>query len=390
MEITHELKGKRIVLFIYSLPFHFPPTINAANILVDKGAEVFLIGIEHHDSYHQHLDPRVNLIYLGKQVTGVRGFKQLIKSIWFLKRFVSKERIDWVISYDAKAVLPGFLATRNKRAKWMYHQHDFWEAPKSMWERVLWTSERKLIRDADLVSFPQEDRADYYKDISKLRAAPLIVFNAPRKSWMDQVAEQSQAMANFRKKFEYVLIYQGGWSAYFHLERIFYALTECKSDVGLVMLGEEREPGLKMKYEQLLQSLGIRHKVFLAGEYLPYDELPGYTRYADAAIAILTKDDDPAPFNNRYLIGASNKISEYVACGLPVLSQDSAPNRRFFEKYPIGVLVNSDDKHAFAHAIDQLLLDATVRKRISDNNKRLFENELNYDTQFDKVTRKIA
>lgn len=380
---------KRVALIIYSCPFHFPPTINAANLLAEQGIDVHLFGIEYPNTYSQTLNKKVKLIYLDKVQTGLKGLTGYFKSIVFLRRYFKKNKIESAIAYDAKAVMPTYIATRLRRIKWVFHQHDFWEKPKGLWEKFLWITEAKLASYASFVSFPQYERSLHFKEMAGLKEFPVIAFNGPRKNWIDITIGPDPVITELRRKFDYILIYQGGWSAYFGLERIFDALAACCTNTALIMLGEEREKGVRDRYDSYLQKLGIRERVYLAEKYISYDSLPGFTNYADAAIAILTGENDDAPFNNRYLIGASNKITEYIACGLPVLIQDSAPNRRFIEQYPIGILVDSNDKKAFAMAIDELLKDKERRHQLAIHNKNLFEEELNFDNQFRKISEKL-
>lgn len=376
---------KRVALLIYNCPFHFPPTINAANILSEKGYEVHLIGLRNKDNWSQQLNADVKTVYLGTMKTGVKGLMQYLKGILFLRRYLKKNKIDAVIGYDAKSVLPAFAATRNSGVNWIFHQHDYWEFPKGVWEKFLWNTERRLTKYANTVSFPQTQRAVYFKDVAALKEMPVIVYNGPRKSWLNNAAEENEVIKDLRKRFKYILIYQGGWSVYFGLERIFDALSVCKTDTCLVMLGEEREEGVRDSYSRYLQKLGIENRVYLAEKYIPYEALPGFTKYVDAAIGKLTGEEDDAPFNDKYLIGAANKITEYVACGLPVLLQQSEPNRLFLQQYPIGYLADTNDSQAFAQVIDDLMLDTARRKQMSENNRKIFMEELNFDHQFQKI-----
>lgn len=378
-------KSKSILLLIYSDPLHFPPTINAANILAEKGNKVYLVGYENTDNWSQVLNSSVFFESLGYPKKRLYSVVAFIKSIFFLRKFLQKHKIVWLISYDAKSVLPSFIATLFTKTKWIYHQHDFWEHPHGLWEKFIWTTERKLTRYANHVSFPQAQRALIFKKIASLKREPIIVFNGPRKGWLELVADESKIIKEYRQKFSYLLIYQGGWSKYFVLERLFDAIALCKLNVGLILLGEEREKGVRDYYIQYLQNLGISDRVFLASKYIPYEELPGYTKYCDLAIAKLTGDSDEAPFNDRYLIGAANKITEYIACGLPIILQQSEPNRLFLERYPIAIMTNTNDKIAFANTIDEILLNEVKRKDMAQKNKEIFRNELNFDDQFDKI-----
>ena len=382
MNITER---KNIALVIYADPFHFPPTINAANILAEQGFNVYLIGYDNSDNWSQHLDPKVIPKSLGPVKTGFLSLVQYIRSIIFLRKFLKANNIEWVIGYDAKSVLPVYLAAWKRKTKWIYHQHDFWELPVGWWQKFLWSSERKLAKHADFVSFPQLQRAEYFQQVAGLPTLPIIIFNGPRKQWLDEGCCEDEILSGLRKKFKFLLIYQGGWSTHFKLERLFDAIKVAPDDIGLVMLGEEREQGLRNHYVEYLESHGIRERVYLAEKYIPYEKLTGFTKFCDAAIGKLTGDDDQAPFNDRYLIGAANKITEYIACGLPVILQESAPNKLFLKKYPVGILVETTDRIKFATALTELLRDNNKIESIKFANKKLFLEELNFDHQFQPV-----
>jgi len=382
-------KMKSIALFMYAPPFHFQPTTNAANLLAEKGFIVHLIGIEKNDDWFQQLNKEIKLVYLSKEATGLRGVLLYIWHIFYLRFYLWKNHIDCIIGYDAKSVIPAFCASRFTKIKWFYHQHDYFESPVGAWQRFLWVSERRLVKYADYITFPQIERADLFEKIGSLKKYPDIVFNGPRRKWLNSHINASVTIKDFRSRFEYVLIYQGGWSFYFGIERIFDALACCKTNTSLIVLGEERDKGIRSFYSDQLKKLGIADRVYLANKYIPYEELPSYTMFADAAVAILTDEFDEVPYNNRYLIGASNKITEYVACGLPVIMQNSDSSRLFQKRYPIGVLTDTKDKVVFANTIDCLLEEKAKRKLISDKNKLIFMEELNFDVQFDKVVCKL-
>ena len=379
------MMGSNVALLIYSDPLHFPPTINAANILSENGKGVHLVGFDNKDNWSQQLNVSVKFTSLGPSKTGWRSVTAYFKSIFFLRRYLRKNQISWLISYDAKSVLPSFIATRFRKTKWIYHQHDFWEHPAGVWEKFLWRCERRLARYADHISFPQVQRAAFFKKVAKLKEDPLILFNGPRKKWIELTTEVNTVVQQFRSQFTYILIYQGGWSKYFALERLFDAMAVCKASVALIMLGEERETGLRENYLQYLKNLGITDRVYLAEKYIPYEELPGFTKYCDAAIGKLTGDIDDAPFNDRYLIGAANKITEYIACGLPVILQDSEANQIFLEQYPVGILTNTAAKNEFSGTIDELLNDQPGLDQFKQRNKDIFLRELNFDQQFQKI-----
>ena len=65
------MNNRSIALVILSDPKIYPPTVNAANILADKGFNVFLYGIKYNYPDKIELHPKVNLKYIGIQKKGL-------------------------------------------------------------------------------------------------------------------------------------------------------------------------------------------------------------------------------------------------------------------------------------------------------------------------------
>jgi glycosyltransferase involved in cell wall biosynthesis len=381
-------RNKAIGLVIYSDPNIFPPTINAANILQEQGWQVYLYGIRYPRTPEKmHLHKNVKLVYVAEHATGWRNFASYLKMFFAVIRLAFKTNI--LIGYDAAAVLPAGLASKLSGKKWVYHQHDYFEFPKTTFQRLILRAEHKLGSRADLVVFPQEQRAEIFYKKNRMQKYPLIVFNGPRKSWIQHLPPMHPSLQRIRKAYKFLLVYQGGWSKYFGIENLVNAVKQCHSDVGVVFLGKELEPGIKQFYKDMIAGAGMQGQ-FEFIEFLPnHEDLPSVTGYCDLGIAKLTNDKDKAPLNDKFLIGASNKITEYLACGLPVITSHSLANEFFFNHYPIGRMCDVENSRQFADTIDALLGNPDELNRIKENNKILFSEKLNYDDQFSPLLQKL-
>jgi glycosyltransferase involved in cell wall biosynthesis len=70
-----------------------------------------------------------------------------------------------------------------------------------------------------------------------------------------------------------------------------------------------------------------------------------------------------APYpEHRFFYFCPIKVIEYMAAGLPVVSTDQGDVPTILDK--AGVVVPGGDTHAFADAVDQLLGDAELRRRL--------------------------
>ncbi len=351
----------------------------------ENGWEVYLVGVNYKKTPERiFIQPAVKMIYCTTESTGIKNIFNYFKLIFFLTGLSVRKGVKIFIGYDSFAVLPVFLASTLTFKKWVYHQHDYFENPKTFFQKMILLSENKLSKFAAFTVFPQQQRAEIFFEKNKLKAKPLIVYNGPRKEWAFNKPGINSGITDIRSRFRRLLIYQGSLAKWFSIENLIYAVKKCRSDIGVIILGKEIDAGIKENYLALINELGMGPR-FQFVDFVPYEEIPSITSFCDLGIAKLTNDDDQnAPLNDRFLIGASNKITEYIACGLPVMTSLSAANKIFLEHHPVGFMCNVQDPGDFAASIDGALLNETAFDEMKKNNVQLFLDVLNYDTQFEK------
>jgi glycosyltransferase involved in cell wall biosynthesis len=371
---------------MFSDPMIYPPTINAANILAEKGWMVYLIGIKHKTLENIELNPQVRLVYFGRVRTGIINIFQYIIVHFRLLFFFVFKKISFCIAYDAGAVSPAYFASKITDIKWCYHNHDLFENPKG-WHKLIKYLEINLAGKADIISFPQTNRAEIFKKQAGITKTITIVWNGPRADYCDITVKpdirELEVFDNFMQRCPKVMIYQGGLSRHFNLNIFLDALSELNSEVGICILGKELDKGIKDEIFRLVKDKSLNERVLVLNG-VPYDYLPLISMKCFLGLAKFTSSAN-APVNDYYLAGASNKIAEYLACGLPVLAPDTEINRTFFQDYPIGFLCNTDNSLDIVNNVNLLIKDASLYNKISLNNKGLFASVFNFDTQFEKL-----
>jgi glycosyltransferase involved in cell wall biosynthesis len=82
------------------------------------------------------------------------------------------------------------------------------------------------------------------------------------------------------------------------------------------------------------------------------------------------------------MVGASNKPFDYLACGLPILMNDSKDWVEFFEKEGLGKSCNPESAESIAAAIRELLSDTDQFYKMRKLGLNKISTEWNYEAQF--------
>ena len=376
---------KKIVLLILSEPHTYPPTINAANILNENGWEVLILGIRYKTTDYIKLNSGIQLKYIDKHRKGLANFIQyLFYFPWSLSQcFLFNPKV--ILSYDSMSVGPAFLISKSFKIKWFYHIHDLLGNVQG-WYKIIELIEKKFAHRANTISIPQKERAELYKNYLKKDIKIDVVFNGPRKKWIKNY-KSNLIMQSLKQKFEKIIIYQGGLSTHFNLEIMLEAMKFSKSEFAFCIIGRELEVGIKKRFELLIKRFSLEERVFILNP-LGYDDLASITSLADIGIAKLTNDNN-APINDYYLIGASNKNAEYSAAGLPIIFPNTEINKAYLEEYPIGVTCNTNSAIDLAKTIDHLFENIKYYEYLSLLSRETYLEKLNFDTQFETLLKKI-
>ena len=145
--------------------------------------------------------------------------------------------------------------------------------------------------------------------------------------------------------------------------------------VQLVMLGGGMlEPALR----RATQEAGLEDRVLFAGT-VPQSELHEWTMSADLGVLILE------PINLSKRLALANKIFEYMAAGIPILTTDLPENRRIIDQCDCGWLITDWAPPVLAGHIARVLAEPDEMKRRGENGRRWFEQRYNWDVEAAEV-----
>jgi glycosyltransferase involved in cell wall biosynthesis len=118
---------------------------------------------------------------------------------------------------------------------------------------------------------------------------------------------------------------------------------------------------------------------------------PGFVpRHADALEIVASADVGVLPHRTNELWNTTipNKLFDYMAAGLPVLTSDALPFARIVREADAGVVFESGSAGALADAVEQFA-DADVRARYGTNGRRAIREEYNWERDLQGLVRAV-
>lgn len=372
-------KDNKILCVSYIHPEYYPPTLNAIGEL-SKIFDSVLVLFRAHKKNEWIYAPNVKLTVSGKSTNlkTQETAKTFNKVFWFLQftfdlyNLVKSQKPKYVLLYDpiplfAFWLIKGFCS---KDIKVWYHNHDIAEISKVRKYSIGWFAtkyESRMFPYLDIFTLPSEERKQYFP-MEKLKGSYFFLPNYPTINFYSKFTHDSNIIENQPIK----LIYQGNVSKGHGLELIV-------SILGAVISGHNFELHIAGKTsEEMKQNLNdiagnYKAKIIFHGR-LSYSELPKLTSSCHIGLAI----NEPTAIIYQTGGSASNKIYEYVACGLPILYLDDEHYNSYLGKY--------------SWAKNIILQKESVKKALTDiiNNyttlsiaaKSDFTKDLNYEAPF--------
>jgi glycosyltransferase involved in cell wall biosynthesis len=378
------MNGKRLALVVYADPRLLPPTLNAAQVLSERGWRVDLLGLGE-EGVARELSAGLELRLHAPVRAGLGYHVGYLQFLIWACRLARRERYQWIYAYDMAAAPIGHAMAMAAGARWIYHNHDLATDASDMTRSQRWLGykwrELASARRAELVVFPQAHRAKVFATQAHLDAPPAVVFNCPSLGW-GRERDLDPGVVRFRQTHPRLVVYQGG----INRDRGAFALVDSlpywPSDRGLVLAGAD-DSGEAIELKRRCEMLGQADRVLWMGR-LAYEDLPTVTA-AGVLGAMLTPPNGRRDFNLEYMAGASVKVFDYMACGLAVLAPDTPGFRELVEVPGHGEVCRDHSPRAMAAQITRLSEDSEENRAIRNKNRLAFQTRYHYEHQLKPV-----
>jgi glycosyltransferase involved in cell wall biosynthesis len=260
-------------------------------------------------------------------------------------RRVAELEPDLIASSD----LPGLVgAGRAAKRLGVPHFHDCHElylessSFRASERAVLQPFERRWLRSADSVIAVNESIAQEYG--RRYSRVPVVVRNCVPRPHPDLVPVDIRGVIGLSGSARIVL-YQGGFTAGRGLDVCVTSAIDLPADTHLVMLGYGPLSGTLAALADRLQ---VTDRVHLL-DAVPPEELGAWTAAADVGLVPY----QPVSHNNR--LALPNKVFEYTAVGVPVVTSDLPELRRIAIDEDCGEVYDPFDPLSLARAIGEVL-----------------------------------
>lgn len=380
---------KRIAFVILNDPMIFPPTMNAAEILAENGYKVDVFALRFNRGGDKiDVPANVNIQYLGDLKGGLYFRLVFLKMIIKVIKAAISNNYKWIFAYNMTAVIPGYLAAKLGKAKFLYHNHDDTVVNgKIGFYPFLKKKEYHYAKKANIVSYPQQKRAEDFYNNAKLSVQPLIVKNGPRNGWCAN--GDTTNFLYLKHQFDKLLIYQGGLNWQRGIKNIVDIFFNIQGNVGLVLIGKiDNDVKFKEELDKYLVDLKLVNKVVVLPA-MNYSKLAGLTKICDMGFGVMMNEADNKSYNVKHLAGASNKLVEYMACGLGSIVPNTKEYVDYVSSKGIGLVVSPNNAVQTAKTIADILFDD---EKLNEMKRKATENFMineSFDKQFNKILKQI-
>lgn len=375
---------KRILYIQYTNPACYPLLESSALILQREGWEVLFLGV--HVPGVENIrfceNKNINFKYLFVSEPHRQKWQYALFMLWVFF-WVLKWHPAWIYASDPATCPITLLLSYLPGQGVLYHEHDSPTpgAPvASPIRKICLWARRKLSRRATACLLPNEAREKHFRlDVEK-PVNTLCVWNCPRR-------EEAAILSENKKTAGLRVIYHGSIVPERLPGAVLEAFARLPGDITLQVIGYETmgSRGYVEKLKKLARELRIEERITFLGTLERHQQILDCCRLSHAGFALMPlKSTD---INMQHMIGASSKVFQYLACGLPVIVSDLPDWREAYVKPGYGLSCDPSDPDSIAKAIRWLFEHPLEARQMGENGRQKILREWNYETQFQPVMR---
>jgi glycosyltransferase involved in cell wall biosynthesis len=372
--------NRRIVYVQYTNPAGYPPLEHSSGVLADAGWQVLFLGITTPGAaieFEPH--PNIRVRRLAHCAAGIRQKLHylffLLWCYWHARRFGP----SWVYASDTFSTPAALLLAKCCGVRVVYHEHDAPAPTPQGWPlRQLYRCRSAVARSAEVIVIPSTGRAKYFAAEHGIDPGRITcVWNCPAR-------KEAVLTAPEKDSGDFWLIYHGSIVPDRVPLTLLEAMARLPSFVKFRLIGYETggSIGYVDSLRQRAISLGIesRFAYFGAMDRFSMLELGRKSHVGLAFMPLHTQD-----INMQFMVGASNKPYEYLACGCALLTSDLPDWNEAFVAPGLARSCNPEDPASIAAALHWYVTHRNALLAAGENGREMILSQWNYEAQFRPV-----
>ena len=380
------MQYKKITYIQYTNPAAYPPLQHSSRIFAKAGWKVLFLGTgSRGESNSFEFPPHENIIvkrwkYYNPGI--VQKLHYIIFSFW--SAFIAWwSGSSWVYASDMMACLAAIIARNIFRLKIIYHEHDSPNRDsqkESLFIKFLLRCRKYLAQKAEIVIFPNADRAKLYQEETGRKWAIDVVWNVPA---IDEIFRFDEVIPKENKLF-----FHGSLNKVTLPESILDALLKIDNKIVFEFAGYSTD--FEINYIDLYlnkaKEKGLSQRVIYKGCF-SRQQLLYNCGLATIGLALFPVRSDNININ--FLFGASNKVFDYLASGLILIVSNGSDWVRELSNKKLGHCCDPNNCDSIAEAISKIVSNVESSKVLQKNAENILRKEWNYEKQFTCVLNKV-
>ena len=240
--------------------------------------------------------------------------------------------------------------------------------------------EYRMIKNLSHVVIQSPHRAKLFSkinhfDMNKIHILPVASIGEPVIDRSDYFRELFSIPSNSK-----IVVYAGNFMPWAQCLEIIQNVKEWPEGYALVM-HTWNKAALRTPYYQEMRKRAEGWPVYFSTEYIDYDEMATVLSSADVGLLFY----EPIDANFTEILFSSNKLSEYLKAGLPVICSDYPSLKDFVQENAIGTAISSIDD------LPGVLL--SFREQINvlrENAFACYQRKLRFESYFEGFYRRLV
>jgi len=351
----------------------YPPIIHASSLFASAGAQVVILNAPVAD-YHLTVPVAsgVRIHNIASRSSHVMPKVTYLRYALAAARLAATFRPTLVYASDAMGAGPGLLAARIAKAALVYHEHDTPKA-ETLHPRIA-QFRKAAAHKARFVIFPNAERARLAQTELGYRDGQLrIIWNVPRRSELPDLAVSHGAQVS--------VLYHGSITPERLPESVITAIAQCGMQLRLIGYEVQGAKGYLAHLLEIGRRFG-QNVVDYLGQF-SRDRLLAEAARSDVGLALLPLDPDD--INLRYMLGAANKVFDYMASGLALLVPELPDWVSSFVDTGYGRSCNPADTGSLAAELGWFAANPDSRRKMGAKGRAKIESDWNYENAFAPV-----
>lgn len=301
--------------------------------------------------------------YSNDRLNYALSFPAFFSPFWkrFLDTIIRQHGINLIIVRDLPMAIAGIWAGRRHGLPAIFDMaEDYVALITRIWHRRKFSGLNIVVRNPYLAKYVEqyalprfnhifvvvEEAKDLVVGRGVLADKVTVIGNTPK---LDEVNRALQTAEDMPFKSRFVAIYTGGVQLGRGLQVVFDAIPEIITVIPeflFVIVGDGYAvPQLK----EYVRKLGLEDYVYWAG-WMNHEKLIRYIAYSDVGIIPHLRSphvDTTIP----------NKVFDYMACGIPIITVDSPPLARIIQGERAGLIFENNDSGDIARVMYEVYRD---------------------------------